>query len=277
MAALAWSVHTANILAKVARVSRDVKSNTSSSEASASSSASKTQTSSTSDAVSSMSESQPSSSSSSCHKLTFVDAVPGAGVAKVLSGFFDGARDVDSRVTRLYFFEDVAAASVMSLIAGVRPAADKCGSVAAAVAVVAAAHSGYLVFVRPYFRRLDTFFSIALAANQLLLGILCAVAASSATSGDSSGGEPPESIMRAVGYLVLVQSLGFIVQAIVQATWYFILTHRRGKGDADDAAVELVRVGEEHAPEQLLEAPLLKQSSAVNPLAAGGPGRASQF
>ena len=85
---------------------------------------------------------------------------------------YDGCRDPVRHAARLYFIEDIVASALMGLLSGWKP--DKPAScvngVMMPIALLAVAHVGYVLYVRPLASRLET------VGSSLLAGLQCVTA-----------------------------------------------------------------------------------------------------
>lgn len=108
-------------------------------------------------------------------------AVRGSAVLNAFGVFFDGARGATQTV-RCYALEEAAAAVAMGAISGIRLAPGaSCAVPALALLLVAVAHAGYVVTLRPYNTRVENGSAVALALLQLLAAGVAAVVATAAS------------------------------------------------------------------------------------------------
>ena len=149
-------------------------------------------------------------------KGQFADADPADphSFMSTLGYYFADAKS-DRPAHRLYFWEDVAAASIVGVISGIRPDATDCTTVAIPLVIVSALHLLYVGYFRPYRAKVDNFFAILFAVNNLAMAVLVTVAINNS------------SLLVAVGWTVTFQLVSFYCQAIVQALHAFYRSKRQ--------------------------------------------------
>jgi hypothetical protein len=152
--------------------------------------------------------------------------------------FADGCRDSRRMRLRVFFFEDVIAAALMSFVASVMPAGDGCSQMAWLILAIAALHAAYVIGLRPYDDPVETAFSIAIGVGQVVLAAAVVWATSVAEN---------SAALTAVGVVALGLFIVFFAQLLILVVmWgYERLTARQkdapaAAADADGAAAVLV-------------------------------------
>lgn len=134
---------------------------------------------------------------------------------EAMGPMFDATSDGGILRKRIYYMEEVAVSSLMMMIAGIRPYEGSCSFIAGSLILLAAIHMCYLIWTRPYFSRIESFFAYVQSGLQLVL----------AASAVASVSNP--SALQAIGVGLLVQGALFFLQAIVMAIWAWTREQRR--------------------------------------------------
>jgi hypothetical protein len=138
--------------------------------------------------------------------------------------FADGCLDARSLVLRVFFLEDVVASGLMAIVASVMPEGASCTLMAVLILVIAAAHAGYVIFLRPYDDKVENGFAIVVAVGQIVLASVV-VWATTDPSNDAA--------LLTVGIVTVALVITFFVQALVLAAVWLWERLRRGKREGD--------------------------------------------
>ena len=158
--------------------------------------------------------------------------------------FFDSTRStLSSLPCRMAYFVELLCTATMAAAAAIKPQEGSCIGVAAAMCAASVFLLGYLVWFRPYEKRLDNSFSLG-STLMLVLQAVCAVVL---TVHESSGART------ALGIVTLAQCCSCVFQLLVVVGWRAALRARR--------AVQSQEMSARHNPigEALLSLPSLRE------------------
>ena len=130
---------------------------------------------------------------------------------------YEATGDLRRLATRVYFFEDLAVATLFAVIAGVRPTSGNCIGATITLLLVSVAHIVYLGFINPYESRIEQLFAMVNAAvlfAQCLVGCVAT---------QLPGWLP------ALGVTTLIQAILFFLQFVVSIVMWVLEFIKTGK------------------------------------------------
>lgn len=182
--------------------------------------------------------------------------------------FYDPARNPNLPLHSLAFFEDLLVAFAMSIVGSIRPPPGSlCWLIGALLAIIAVIHLLFLLTVKPFRTKMDSWFSLGIAILQAALSILVAVAVK------------VPSVTKIVIYIAFVLGGSFAVQTVTMLLWtLYLWKQRRARAkiekekSSDSLAVGMLNVEEdditllnEDDAEEMLQIGQVKAPN-VNPL-----------